>query len=78
MDKIEKFLRKIDRAKRVRLLTVMALIQDDILNGLDIVSLKGLKNTFRCRIGDIRILFVRVDGKNVVQDMDFRGRIYKK
>lgn len=37
-----------------------------------------MQEHFRCRIGTVRIFFVRVEKRYVVYDADFRGNSYKK
>lgn len=78
MDKLEKFLRVLDPKRRQRALTVLRALQEHDLGSLDIRPLKGKKGHFRCRIGEIRFLFVRINGQNHIYDVDFRGNVYKK
>ena len=79
MDRIEKFLRKIGKKRAARLVAVMRLIAHGQLDGLDIVPLQGHENWYRCRVGDIRIIFMRTEeGRHIVLDVNFRGGIYKK
>lgn len=77
MDKIEKFLRKIDPKLRSKLIKAIALIAANDLDRLDIKPLKGLKNGYRCRIGNIRIVFMHMDGTNIIYDIGYRGRMYR-
>lgn len=78
MDRIKKFLRTLQPKLKNRLISVIAAILSNHLEGLDIKPLRGKKNWFRCRIGNIRIIFVRLgSGLNEVIDIDFRGNIYK-
>jgi len=79
MDRVQKFLQGIESKKRARLIAAMDAITQGKLEGLDIQPLKNQKNWFRCRIGDIRIIFVRIaPGTHVVTDMEFRGKVYKR
>lgn len=78
MDKLEKFLRILDPRRRQRALTILRALQEHDLSGLDICPLKGKNGHFRCRMGDVRFLFVRINGQNNVYDADFRGNAYKK
>lgn len=78
MNRVDKFLRKIDTALRQRLKKVIADIITNRLEGLDIKPLKGFDNTYRCRVGNVRIIFKKGLGINYPLDMDFRGNIYKK
>lgn len=79
MDEIAKFLRKLDKKMCERLIAVMTAIGDGKLTGLDIKPLQGRKGWYRCRLGDIRIIFVKnANGNHLIIDVDFRGSIYKK
>ncbi len=78
MHKVEKFLRTLDPKRRRRTVAVLRSIQANNLEYLDIRPLEGLKGHFRCRMGNIRFLFIRGDNANIVYDADFRGNIYKK
>lgn len=79
MDHIEKFLRKLDPERFVKVRAARIAIERNHLQGLDIKPMKGRKGWYRCRIGDVRIIFIRTGaGENIVMDADFRGNIYKK
>ncbi|MBI1934400.1 hypothetical protein HYS30_01910 [Candidatus Peregrinibacteria bacterium] len=78
MDKLEKFLRILAPKRRRRALTILRALQEHDLRGLDIRPLKGKKGHCRCRMGDVRFLFVRINGQTNVYDADFRGNSYKK
>ena len=78
MDKVQKFLRTLDPKRWHKAVAVLRAIQGNNLNSLDIRPLEGQKGHFRCRMGNIRFLFVRINGQNVVYDADFRGNMYKK
>ncbi len=78
MDKIAKFLLKIDATLRSRLQKILMDIIENRLEGLDIKPLKGAKNFYRCRVGNIRIIFMKGRDFNHPTDIDFRGNIYKK
>ena len=77
MDKIEKFLRRVPHLAR-RLSAALRAIKEGRLDNLDIKPMQGAPHVFRCRIGPVRILFLRRDGVNIPFDVDFRGNIYKK
>lgn len=78
MDHLQKFLRKLDGKTRARLLTVIAALAQEKLQHLDVKPLKGQKGWFRCRVGNIRIVFLRTKGaKTIIYDIGFRGEIYK-
>lgn len=71
MDNTEKFLRKLPLDKRQVVKSVLVKILSGETNGLDIKKLKGYKNLFRVRVGDIRIVFSQEEGH---LDVLFVGR----
>lgn len=78
MHHLQKFLRKLDRKTRARLLKVIAALAKGKPKHLDVMPLQGKKGWFRCRVGDIRIIFLRTKGgKTIIYDIGFRGAIYK-
>jgi len=78
MDHLQKFLRKLDAKTRARLLDVIAALAQGKLQHLDTKPLQGRKGWFRCRVGDIRIIFLRTKGgKTMIYDVGFRGEVYK-
>ena len=78
MDHFEKFLGRLNKKLREKLQTVASAIITNQLESLDIKPLQGEKDTFRCRMGKIRILFKKMGpDRNVIIDADFRGNIYK-
>jgi mRNA-degrading endonuclease RelE of RelBE toxin-antitoxin system len=50
--------------------------------GKNIKKLRGYKNRYRVRIGDIRILFDKTTMNDIliikIVDVDYRGNLYKK
>ncbi len=79
MDKFAKFLAKIDARLSASVRETAVKILSGEWEGLDIQPLKGRKNHFRCRIGSIRLIFIRVaQNQCVVLDAGFRGEIYKR
>lgn len=78
MDRLQKFLNKVDAVLRARVLAIIKRIEMNDLAGLDIKPLKGANGGFRCRVGDVRICFVRRGGQSIVLDIDFRGNVYKR
>ncbi len=57
MDKAKKFLRKLPFVKQDQINEVVSKIVAGKIKNLDIKKLKGHKNSFRVRVGDIRIVF---------------------
>jgi mRNA-degrading endonuclease RelE of RelBE toxin-antitoxin system len=52
---------------------------NNLPNGTDIKPINGFKNTFRLRLGKIRIVYEKYDNilKIIVIDAGYRGDIYK-
>ena len=78
MQKFEKFLLKQDENMRRRLRAAIVHIAQNSLSQLDVKPLKGYKNWFRCRIGNLRIIFIREASGNRIVSIDMRGRVYKR
>lgn len=77
MDHLEKFLRHIDGKLRAKLLKAIYAIEAGQLAHLDIKRLKGANHLYRCRVGNVRIIFVkRPDGTYFPLDAHFRGSVY--
>ena len=57
MNKLDKFLLKLDRKTREIVKKVVVLIQRGDSSMLDIKKMKGSQNRYRVRVGRIRIVF---------------------
>ncbi len=77
-----KFVSKLDKRERERLLKALLLLKEDPVpvRLLDISKIKGVENTYRVRVGKIRILYeVSWNDKIIlIQMVDFRKTAYKK
>ena len=79
MDFLDKFMNKIGQRERARLRPILVAILQNQLRSLNIKTLQGHKGYFRCRTGDIRIIFIKIsEDTNRIIDIDFRGNIYKR
>jgi len=78
-NKAEKFLKKIDSVKREKIKLKLKLLVDFPDRNLDIIKIIGEDDTYRVRIGKIRVLFVisQKGEELIIVDIDFRGNIYK-
>lgn len=65
MDKITKALQKLNPHKKILVKKLLELIQKGSFANLDIKKLKGHKNIFRIRKGDIRIIFQEDNNKKI-------------
>ena len=77
-DKITKFVNALDAKMRKRLKErLKSLRENPLARSQDVKKLKGWgKNTYRLRMGDIRIIYRLNDSKVAIIDIDFRGNVY--
>jgi mRNA-degrading endonuclease RelE of RelBE toxin-antitoxin system len=73
MNKIDKFLLKLDKKTRLILEEIMVLIVSDNFLLLDIKKLKGSKNLYRVRVGRIRVVFEQTKNGNNISNISFRN-----
>jgi mRNA-degrading endonuclease RelE of RelBE toxin-antitoxin system len=71
-----KFLQKLPKSLRNRLIRAVELIEGNRLETLDIKLLIGQSSLFRCRVGKVRIIFRKTDFGNKIIEIGFRGGIY--
>ncbi len=77
MDKIRKFLRRLNKTEKIKVLKLLHDISNNSLSKLTVKKLQGLKDLYRIRIGKIRIIFKKTDKKNVIINIDYRKDSYK-
>lgn len=78
MNQIEKILSKLQPRMRDRVRDAYVAILQNKLKHFDVKPLKGKKNWFRCRVGDIRIIFARISsGENVILEVRYRDQAYR-
>jgi len=70
-----KKVKKMPKNVQRRALEVLKLLENFPFIRLDIKKLKGKERSFRVRIGRYRILFILVDNKIYVSDIDIRGKV---
>lgn len=72
-----KFLGRLPKDLRERLLLVIGKIAAGDLEDLDVKVLQGSSGVYRCRVGKLRIIFRKdVQGPEIL-DIGFRGDVYK-
>ena len=59
MEKVQKFLMRLQPQEQKEIINLLAKIISGTLLGLDIKKLKGYKDIYRVRTGNIRIIFRR-------------------
>ena len=72
MNKLDKFLLKLDGKTREIVKKIIILIISGELSSLNIKKLKGSSNTYRVRVGRIRIIFERTSMDNKIRSISFR------
>lgn len=78
MDKLAKFLKKLNKNDLAKLKKILADIQVLNLESYDIKTLKGeLKGLQRLRFKNIRIIFAVKSNNGYIVNIDFRKDIYK-
>lgn len=73
-----KFLSKLPKTLRLKVILALEKIANNNTQGLDIKRLSSSHDLYRCRVGKIRIVFQKRDDLNYVLDLGFRGDIYSK
>lgn len=77
MDKIEKFLRILDKKQRAILAKIFGDIRVLNLSGYDIKALKGMPGLFRLRKGNIRVVYLKKEATGLIVDVAYRKDVYK-
>jgi mRNA-degrading endonuclease RelE of RelBE toxin-antitoxin system len=77
MERYKKFLGKLSADLRKRLIRAVCKISSNDFKGLDIKILQSNYKIFRCRVGRVRILFLKSESGNRILDIGFRGDVYK-
>lgn len=78
MDRITKFLRKLQPKLRQQLKDVIAQLMRNETKGLDIAPLSRKPHWYRCRVGTVRIIYFKnKQGSAVIYEIGFRGDVYK-
>jgi mRNA interferase RelE/StbE len=72
MNKLDKFLYKLDKKTRAIIGRAIILIVSGDFLMFDIKKLKGSSNRYRVRIGKIRIIFEQTKNGNKIRDIAYR------
>lgn len=78
MDKIQKFLLKLDKKQRQILIKIFVDILALDIKNYDVKALAGMKGVFRLRKGNVRIVFTKNNKQGFILDVALRKDIYKK
>jgi len=78
MDRMQKFMRRLSPKMYAVVRRAYVAILENKLDQLDVTPMQGTKNCFRCRIGDVRIVFVRMQpGVNIIVEIQYRDKAYR-
>ncbi|MBU1445902.1 type II toxin-antitoxin system RelE/ParE family toxin [Patescibacteria group bacterium] len=79
MDKILKFIKKLNKTERIKLLNLINLIIQKDVTKLKPKKLSGFDSLYRIRSGKIRIVFEKnKETQNQIINIDSRKNSYKK
>ena len=78
MDKIRKFVKRLNKKWAKRIEKALQDVMTLHLEEYEVEKMEGLKNLYRIRIGNVRIIFQKMKNHGIPIDIDFRGKIYKK
>lgn len=73
MNRLDKFLFKLNKKAREVVKKAVVLILSGNFSMLDIKKLKGNQNRYRVRVGKIRIIFDQTKDGNKIQDISYRN-----
>lgn len=78
VDQPTKFIGRLEPKQSKRVEAVIAKITSNQLARLDIKPLKGRRHWYRCRVGQVRIIFIKTSsGRHIIHTIDFRGGVYR-
>ena len=73
MHRIDKFLARLDAGQREKVLAMVERIERGALAGLDLRKLAGTSDTYRARVGKVRIKFTSDDSGARILSISFRN-----
>ena len=77
MEKIEKFLQKLTKREREKIIILVQKILNKKTDGLKVSKLAGFSDLYRIRAGKIRIIFRSSVTGNALINIDYRKDIYR-
>lgn len=78
MEAWQKFIDLLDKKQKERALMTALKIMNWDLKGLDIKKMQGTEDEYRCRIGKIRIRFLKLEQGAKILRIGFRGDVYDR
>ena len=73
MDRVNKFLRALDRKARLEMAVVIGKIIRNDFSGLDVKKLKGRDQLYRVRIGSLRIIYYYRESSTMILSIERRS-----
>ena len=73
MEKLLKFLRKLNQKERSLAEDLVFAVKTDALSGYDVKKLTGYANVYRVRAKDIRVIFMRDGEQMIILDIGRRS-----
>jgi mRNA interferase RelE/StbE len=78
MEKIDRFLKKLDKKMALKVKQALLDIMHLDLKGYTMKKMRGYDDLYRLRVGKIRIVFRKLEGRGEPIDIGYRGGVYKK
>ena len=75
-DKITKFIQSLNDKVRKQLKSRLSDLAKNPYSAKGVKKMSGCENTFRLRMGKIRVIFTIIEGSVEIIDIDYRGNIY--
>ncbi|NLK51203.1 MAG: type II toxin-antitoxin system RelE/ParE family toxin [Syntrophomonadaceae bacterium] len=74
------YLKRVDKTTQKRIATAIEEISANPVNGANIKQLRGSSQKYRCRVGDLRLIYnVKIEERLIIiEAIGSRGDIYKK
>ena len=72
-----KFLLKLDSKKRLKIRVIIEKILNNDFEGLEVQVLLWKQNFYKIRVWKIRVIFIKSDDENIIEDIWYRWDIYK-
>jgi mRNA-degrading endonuclease RelE of RelBE toxin-antitoxin system len=73
MDRIQKFVSKLSGSEAERVFEAIKCVRVGHVDTLSVKKLKGYVDYYRVRVGRVRIIFTKIEGRNVIIEVEFRN-----
>ena len=72
-----KFLLKLDSKKRFKIRVIIEKILNNDFEGLEVQALLWKQNFYKIRVWKIRVIFIKSEEENIIEDIWYRWDVYK-